>query len=42
MECYIAMARSKGGCSDLKKVVRKFFFSMLRGVLHYMHLQDVF
>ena len=25
MECYIAMARSEGGCSDLKGIVREFF-----------------
>ena len=25
MECYIAMARSKGECSDLKGIVREFF-----------------
>ena len=25
MECYIAMARSKGGCSDLKGIVWEFF-----------------
>ena len=25
LECYIAMAQSKGGCSDLKGIVREFF-----------------
>ena len=25
MECYIPIARSKGGCSDLKGIVREFF-----------------
>ena len=25
MECYIAMARSKGGCSNLKGIFRGFF-----------------
>ena len=31
MECYIAMAWSKGGCSDMKEIVRE-FFNATRGV----------
>ena len=36
-ECYLEMARSKGECSDLKRIARK-FFNDTRGKIQFAFL----
>ena len=41
MECYIAMARSKEGCSDVKGIFREFFNATRVFILRLWHLTKI-